>query len=336
MNKKKKIYFISPDSGALGYYRSTMPAYYLHQSGLAETAVDFGRFQKEFVDWADVIVVQRVLGNAVKHMIHYCHMKDKKVVYDLDDNIWNFPDSPEYKGGNAKELPGQTNDVISMCDGVTVSTQAIADSIHANVKDIPVFVLPNCLDFSQWKRLEVRQEHFLVGWAGGHYHVQDLEMIVPGLEKVIKQNENVTLVFLGCCPMKLLMDNPGGVFLQEFVNVKLFVKTMSVMRFDIGLAPLFPTEFSKSRSTLRLLQYSALQIPSVVSLWGEYGKMVEEGFPSAVAGKEDWGEVVQDLISDEEKRELLGREAQSYVISKYEIKDNISNWNEVYNELYGG
>lgn len=333
MGKKKKVYFISPNSGALGYYRSTMPAYYLHHSGLAETAVDFGRFQKEFVDWADIIVVQRVLGETIKHMIHYSHMKGKKVVFDLDDNVWKFPDSPEFKHGSSGVVPGETTEVIRSCDGVTVSTQAIADSVRKEAGDMPISILPNSLDFSKWKQLEVRQEHFLVGWAGGHYHVQDLEMIVPGVKTIIDQNKNVTLVFLGCCPMQLLVDNPGRVFLQEFVNVELFVKTMAVMRFDIGLAPLFPTEFAKSRSNLRLLQYSALAIPTVLSDWGEYGRLVDEGFPAIVANNGDWGKVVQELIDDSEKRIELGERAKEFVMERYEIRENIPKWIDAYNEL---
>ena len=133
--------------------------------------------------------------------------------------------------------------------------------------------------------------------------------------------------------MQLLMDYPGRVFLQEFVNVELFVKTMAVTRFDIGLAPLFPTEFSKSRSSLRLLQYSALSIPTVLSDWGEYGKFVGDGFPALVANDGDWGEVVQELIDDEERRVQLGEKAYQHVVSRYEIRENIFKWKEVYDKL---
>ena len=329
---KIKIYYISPNRGALGYWRCTLPAYHLNRAGLAETAIDFGRFQKEFVDWADVIVIQRVLGKGIKHMIHYCHMKGKKVVYDLDDNVWSFPDSPEYKGDKTEEIPVQTSEMLNRCDAVTVSTEAIAESARERVKK-PVFVLENCLDFPQWKNLGVKHQHFLIGWMGGHYHVQDLEMIVPVLKKVLKQNDKLTLVFLGCCPMQLLLDHPDRVFLQEFVNIEVLPKTMAVMRFDIGLAPLYETEFAKSRSNIRLLQYSALEIPSVVNYWGEYASMVDSGFPCICVKNGDWTEAIQELIDDEEKRLEIGEKAYQYVIERFDIKDNIFRWKEVYDSL---
>ena len=330
--RKKRIYYISPNSGGISYYRCTLPAYYLHRTGLAETAIDFGRFQKEFVDWADVVVVQRVLGKGIKHMIHYCHMKNKKVVFELDDNVWCFPDSPEYQDKQAKEIPGLTTDIINKCDAVTVSTQAIADSVMKESKT-PVSIIPNALDFDRWKMMNIRHDHFLVGWAGGYYHVQDLEMIVSGLKEIISRNKKATLVFLGCCPMQLLTDCPDRVFLQEFVNIELFPKTMAVMKFDIGLAPLYQTEFAKSRSNIRLLQYSALQIPSVVSHWGEYGKMIDNGFPAVSVKNGNWTEAIQELIDNPEKRLEMGRNAQQYVISRYNIGDNIYKWKEVYDNL---
>lgn len=335
MTRKKRIYYISPNSGAISYYRCTMPAYYLNRAGLAETAVDFGRFQKEFVDWADVIVVQRVLGNGIKHMIHYCHMKNKKVVFEIDDNVWCFPDSPEYKDDKAKEVPGLTTDIINRCDAVTVSTQEIAKSVMKESKT-PVFVVPNALDFLQWKQMDIRHEHFLVGWAGGHYHVQDLEMIVPGLKKVIEKNKKTTLVFLGCCPMQLLTDHPDRVFLQEFVSVEMFPKTMAVMKFDVGLAPLYRTEFAKSRSNIRLLQYSALGIPAVVSDFGEYGKALKDGFPAiSVVGNDEsaWAEAIQWYIDNPVQRIKMGKKAKEYATAKYNIKNNVYRWKEVYDNL---
>lgn len=330
--KMKKIYYISPNSGAIGYWRCTLPAYYLNRTGLAETAIDFARFQKEFVDWADVVVIQRILGKSIKHLIHYCHMKGKKVVFELDDNVWCFPDSPEYQNKQAKEVPDQTTDILKRCDAVTVSTDTIAKSAKENV-NTPVFVLPNSMDFSQWKRMDLRHEHFLIGWMGGHYHVQDLEMIVQPLKQVLKKNDKLTLVFLGCCPMQLLLDHPDRVFLQEFVNIEVLPKTMAVMRFNIGLAPLHETEFSKSRSNIRLLQYSALEIPSVVSYWGEYAWMVDNGFPCVCAKNGNWAETIQEMVDDEEKRLDIGRRAYQYVIEKFDIKDNISRWMEVYESL---
>ena len=333
--RKKRIYYVSPNSGAISYYRCTMPAYYLNRAGLAETAVDFGRFQKEFVDWADVVVVQRVLGEGIKRMIHYCHMKGKKVVFEIDDNIWCFPDSPEYKDENAKEIPGLTTDIINLCDAVTVSTDEIAKSV-AKESNVPVMVITNSLDFLQWKEINIKHEHFLIGWAGGHYHVQDLEMIVPGLKEIIVKNEKTTLVFLGCCPMELITDHPDRVFLEEFVSIEIFPKKMAVMKFDIGLAPLYPTEFAKSRSNIRLLQYSALGIPSVVSDFGEYGKALKDGFPAiSVVGNDDstWAEAIQWYIDNPEQRIDIGKKAKEYAIEKYDIKNNIHLWKDIYDSL---
>lgn len=335
MPKPIRAYFISPNSGALGYWRCTLPAYHLQKAGLADTVVDFNRFQKDFIDWADVVVIQRLVGKGMINLAHYCHMRGKKVVYELDDNVWRFPDSPEYSSAEAKKIPEETERVIESCDAVTVTTLPIAEEILERTNK-PVHILPNCLDFSRWDAARVpniEHEHFLVGWMGGHYHVQDLQMVTPGLTDIIETNKKVVSVFIGCCPMELITQHPDRVFLQEFVNIELLPKTMGVMRFKIALAPLYQTEFAAARSSIRLLQYSAMGIPSVVNYWGEYARMIDDGFPCVCVKDNDWASAIQELIDNDKKRIEIGQKAYEYVRSRYEIKENIHKWQEVYENL---
>ena len=330
---KMKMYYIAADRGALSYWRCVLPGYYLNRKGLAEVAIDFGRFLKEYVDWADLVVVQRVLGQSIKHLIEYCHMTKKKVVYDLDDNLFNMPDSPEYRIEGAEMIPIQAKEIMLMCDAVSVSTEGIYEAIVEECIEVRRFILLNYFDFTQWAKLNIQHDHFLVGWAGGHYHVQDLDMVVPGLKQIINGNKHVTLVFIGACPMSLILEHPNRVFLQEFVPVEVFPKTMAAMRFDIGLAPLFPTEFAKSRSNIRLLQYSALEIPSVCSYWGEYARMVDDGFPCMVVNNDNWADCIQELIDNKEKRQYIGKEAYKFVTERFDINKNIQVWANAYEEV---
>lgn len=334
MGKRIKLYYITPNSPALAYYRCTLPAYHLRKARFADTVVDFGRFQKEFVDWADVIIIQRMMGKGVQNLAYYCHMRGKKVVYELDDNVWCFPDSPEYKTERAKDVPRETEEVIRCCDAVTVSTQPIAEEVQRRTGKT-TYILPNFLDFEKWNAARVaniKHEHFLVGWMGGHYHVQDLESMTPGLIKILEANKEVVFVFIGCCPMDLVVKYPERVFLQEFMSIDALPKTMAVMKFELGLAPLFPTEFARARSDIRLLQYSALAIPSVVSRWGEYSNMIDDGFPCITVCNGDWQQAVQCGL-DNDRREEIGKAAYEFVFPKYDIRENVYRWRNTYEQI---
>src|SRR3990167_4592119 len=91
-----KVLFISPLVNACSYYRCTLPARHLRKKGLAEARV-VSSIAKEYMDWADLVVVQRVVGDLMYHIIKYCKLVGKKVVYELDDNIFMYPESPEYR-----------------------------------------------------------------------------------------------------------------------------------------------------------------------------------------------------------------------------------------------
>lgn len=336
MRKLMRIYFISPDRGALGYWRCTLPAHHLHKQGHALVAVDFGGFQKELVDWADVVVIQRFIGNSMLHLVEYCRIRGKKVVYELDDNVWHFPKSPEYKTAGREKICEQTEAIINVCDAATVSTDAIGEEIRKRTKT-PVYVLPNCLDFEKWRVTvedDEKDDMYVIGWMGGHYHVLDLEIMVPGLIDVLKENKKIVLGFIGCCPMELLLRYPSRVFLEQFVHIDMLPKVMAALGFKFGLAPLYPNEFGKARSAVRLLQYSALGVPSIVSDWGEYGKMIGEGFPCIVVENGDWCKAVRTAL-DFQYRKEMGLAAQNFVGSKFDIAKNIWRWKDVYEGLVG-
>ena len=253
--------------------------------------------------------------------------------------MWRFPDSPEFKTQGAGDIPKETEKVIENCDGVTVSTAAIAKEIQERI-DVPIYVLPNCLDFAQWEKAivpNINYDKFLIGWMGGHYHVLDLEDMVPGLGEVLEKNPSVMLVFIGCCPMELISKYPKQVYLQEFVDIALLPKTMAVMMFSLGLAPLHRTEFAEARSNIRLLQYSALRIPSVVANWGEYGTMMEEGFPGIAVDNGSWSEAIQAGIAmGPDQRRTMGEQAFEFVYPRYDIRENVFRWKNAYLEVLDG
>lgn len=331
----KKILFISPLANACTYYRCTLPARHLRRRGLAEARV-VHTIAKEYIDWADMVVLQRVVGELMYHVVRYCRLEGKKVVYELDDNIFKYPDSPEYVKSGLQAETLSTIRIIRSSDAVTTSTDAIAETVRELV-DTPVYVLPNQLDFADIEHLRFSaRKQLSVGWAGGHYHVQDLGLVEAALERVLDRYPEVILIMYGACPRGLYVRKKDRIFLQPFVPMEEFNFWMAALRFDIGIAPLYKTEFAKSRSNLRLLQYSALKIPVVASNYGEYGRALGSGLAGLVAEDDQWEEKIGYLIEDPAERERLGRAAYEYVKKEYDIERNIGRWSAVYEEVMLG
>lgn len=327
-----KILFISPLANACTYYRCTLPARHIRKKGLAETRV-VSSIAKEYIDWADLVVVQRVVGDLMYRVVRYCRLEGKKVVYELDDNIFKYPDSAEYvkKGLQAETLSAIR--IIRSSDAVTVSTEAIADTVRELV-DTPVYVLPNQIDFADIEHLGFSAKKQLsVGWAGGHYHVQDLGLIENALENVLERHPDIVLIMYGACPKGLYESKKTRIFLQPFMPVEEFHFWMASFKFDIGIAPLYKTEFARSRSNLRLLQYAAMKIPIVASNYGEYGKTLGSGLAGLTAEDDQWVDRISYLIGHPDERKRLGEAAHTYVREHYDIAKNADLWSAVYEEV---
>jgi hypothetical protein len=107
-------------------------------------------------------------------------------------------------------------------------------------------------------------ESFVSFWAGSSSHVGkggDLEFLVPLIKKTANEFE---WVFFGTKP-------PGLVDLVEFHEWKDFyeyAQAMDNIDADIALAPIADTEFNYAKSDLKLLEMSALGLPTICSAVG--------------------------------------------------------------------
>lgn len=337
-DKKLHIFFLGArGSRALAYQRCAIPAKYIARAKIAQTAVMFGTFTKESVDWADIVVLQRVGGQSVANVAKYCQMLGKAVVFDLDDDIFHYPDSPEYKDSDVTKIAEDILMVWKSCNGIITTEEVIAESASDHT-DLPIYVIPNTIDFEDWdKPLEKNYSHsdFLIGWMGGHYHVLDLSIIVEPVSKILDEFKDVKFAAIGACPPALLDKYPDRVLFHPFLDVYDLPDLMCKMKFDIGLAPLAENKFANARSNLRVLQYSALSTPCVASHFGPYRRASEEGFPiiSVENTTESWCGAIKRLINNKEQREYLGQAAREKAFSCCKAEEIIPLWNALIKTL---
>lgn len=299
---------------------------------LAEVIVA-SSFTKEQVDWADIVVMQRITGDVPLHVAKYCKLAGKKVIYELDDNIFDYPDSPEYKKDNVQQETISVIKTLRQCDAVTTTTQAIADVVNELV-DIKVYVLSNQIDFGNFPDMKVEKRNtFIIGWAGGHFHIQDLSLIEEPLCRILDKYPEVMVTMLGCCTRGLYERYKNRIWVEPFSSITDFFTKMVMLRFDIGLAPLYKTEFARGRSNLRLLQYAALRIPIIASNYGEYGAALNNGLKGIKAEDSEWFEKICYLIENSQERKRLGMDAFSYVKGQYDIEKNVCKWAGCYKEI---
>ena len=89
---------------------------------------------------------------------------------------------------------------------------------------------------------------------------------------------------------------------------------------DIGIMPLNDSKWEKGKCGYKLIQYMACQKPVIASAVGMNSEIIQDGYNGYLVKNEDeWIEAFKEL-SNENKRELLGKNARKTVEEKYSLE----------------
>ena len=348
--------------GALGYYRNIKPAEFLKEYQVdtyGRTISKFGSTSEEA--WPKVaqeydLIHIRYADNArsVSDLLAMAEHFNKPVLMDIDDDLFSLEESnpayEEYKeGSRARAVMAAT---MACVDGITVSTEPLKESIFNHLKEKhgiepKIFVLPNCNDKNDWKlRKKKVGSSVVIGWHGSITHNADLDSVIPALNIILEKYKHVYIEILGGITQGYTDD-----FLKKFGNnayrVKVnyngtpswagFPELLASQEWDIGIAPVIDSKFNQSKSHIKWMEYASIGIPCVASKVYPYFTPIQgvetivDGKTGYVAGTtEEWVEKLGQLVTNQELREQIGRNAKNYIDENWQWSSHIHKWKEVY------
>ena len=87
---------------------------------------------------------------------------------------------------------------------------------------------------------------------------------------------------------------------------------------DVGIMPLPDEPWARGKCGMKAIQYMGVGFPPWSAPWGRTGEIVEPGANGLLAGSEDeWVEALDHLLSDDDLRARLGREARRTVEERF-------------------
>jgi glycosyltransferase involved in cell wall biosynthesis len=264
-----------------------------------------------------------------------------RLIYTLDDNLL---DLSSWRFGHQSLTPEQKMVVRFLtreADGVIVSTGALRDRfVRLNPR---IAVVPNALDERLFgdgmpgldgARNTARK---VIGFMGTFSHDADLMMILQALRATLRRH-----------PDTLELQLVGGVadaaVLQAFEGLPLrvmeldgqdeypaFVRWLvSALRWDLAIAPLEDNPFTRCKSDIKFLDYSALGVAGIYSRVPAYEQTVrhlESGYladntPTA------WAEALERMLMDDDLRQRLASNARDYVWSNRTLQQCAHQWQQ--------
>lgn len=182
----------SPRTTGLNYHRQLTPFKYIGEGfAVMESKIWSDEFEDEFLKQFQVVSFLRLISadGKTKDIVDRLHSLGIKVHFDIDD-YWVLPTKhPLYANFKSGNIAEQTVEALKLADVVTTTTDVLATKLK--VHNDNVHVLPNAIhpEEEQWKITETSNELVRFGYIAGVHHVQDVELLVPSINKVWKDRE---------------------------------------------------------------------------------------------------------------------------------------------------
>jgi|ERR1700734_1269581 len=283
-----------------------------------------------------VAVVQRQVSEHNLKAIRRMKELGLRVIYDLDDNVWNLP-----SWNPGKQMFDSMQDGFHMCaaesDIVTVSTLGLQKATLKHWESLKkkVVIVPNGIDFRMFHQKNlVKDDTILVGWGGSNTHSEDCKYAFDNVCEVLDANPNTQMEIVGA-PALDFIDKWETVVIDGKINkrrTKMQVSSKIAMHkqshfrrwvpvgeyanrfsswgWDIALAPLAEHRFNLSKSCIKMLEAAAVKIPclaSNVQPYNEFASLGGEDLKWLLVNSDyQWKTKLQELIKDRNRRIYLG------------------------------
>lgn len=194
---------------------------------------------------------------------------------------------------------------------IVTSTDYLAQLLYEQTGHPDIVVARNTVPASMLEIPKPQNEHLVIGWAGGSSHEGDWAWAKDGVRRALTKLPEWKLRFIGMDyrpTMRLPADRleyvPWTTDVEEFWH-------SDALGLDIGLAPIMPSAFNRSKSEIKLIEYAARGIPVVAADYGIYRSFVKHGETGfLVKDKKGWTAAIMELAHDEDLRTEMGAQAR--------------------------
>lgn len=271
----------------------------------------------------------------------------KKVVLDCDDNFLDVLEThPLYdklKGGKRDKAFISTT--LSFADVIVVSTDPLKQRLRKHFTEVhgldkKIVVLPNMNDKKDFdfKLAEKNTDKFVIGYAGSNSHQDDLAMFMPHLMKIMRKYKNVHFESIGSIHKNDLWMFRD--FTHEEMNrcdllpatwtFKEYPEMLSKLKWDIAVAPLVDSSFTRCKSHIKFMEMSILKMPTILSRVYPYfmdingRRVVTHNETGLLVKPSQWFNAMEELILNKDKRLKLAENAYNHVATNWQYDESIS------------
>lgn len=228
-----------------------------------------------------------------------------------DDNLGLSPYNSARRFWSKPEIRANYLANMRVSHRIVTSTNYLANLIQDQTGHPDVVVARNTVPGWMLDIGKIQNQNLIIGWAGGSSHQGDWEWARDGIRKALVRLPDWKFRIIGYDYRKgLRLPEDRMEYVPWFLSVDDYWRS-DALGVDIGLAPIMPSEFNRSKSEIKLIEYAARGVPVIATRYGIYEKFVKHGETGLlVSNKKEWTAAILELATDHDLRESMGAAAR--------------------------
>lgn len=296
---------------------------------------------------ADVVILDRLWRPDItlpiaEKLVEDIYKSGARLIYSVDDNFLDLP--AERKDWPLPEHITIFEYLLRQASAVWVTSPALQTRLSGYNLNIQVIsqalderLLAPRAEYAS-RSLFTSNRKTVIGYMGTFTHDQDMMMVLPALRKVCECHpgqvefqligavgKDETLQALEGIPFRIVRPVP------EEVEYPLFMLWYTGrIRWDIAISPLRITPFTRCKSDIKFLDYSAIGAAGIYSRIPAYEQVVDPSQTGCLVDNqpEAWEAALEGLMADAELRQKLGCNAARYLYTQRILALRAVDWLE--------
>lgn len=309
----------------------------------------------DILDNIDLVIIQRALWSfELENFINVLKSNQIKVIYDVDDLIYNVKYVPKYMNSvgdcsnafmnNLFAIVVRYELVANLCDAYIVTT----DNLKVNVENDlnkPVWVFHNYLNLEQeevsqkvvdLKKETYVNERFIIGYfSGSNSHKRDLEIIESDLIRLMNKYEDIYLNIVGYMNLSSDLEKlkkQGRIIISKFIPYEEL--QYEIGKVDLNIIPLQKHAFNECKSELKYFEASIVNTLTLATDNSIYKNCINEGVDGFLVDEMSWFEKMEYIYLNYDKLNHVVVNARIKCLKEYGSIEQEKDLEKMYDEIF--
>lgn len=259
----------------------------------------------KLISWADVVIFVRSDSKLETGLAKKLKKSGRYLIYVLDDDLLNVPeyiDSAEHY--NQQETKKNIKNIMLACNCLLSPSAKLLTKYGTVFSKAALIEEPSLM---QYDAIKASDGPVKIGFAGSVDRSQDVdELLAEPIGKLLQNyGDRISVEFFGAKPV--IVDLYGLKYVPYCNSYESYLKTMSSLNWDIGLAPMPDDEFHSCKHYNKFIEYIGHGIAGVYSDVNPYKRVIYNGENGLLCKntKEAWYSTLSRLIEDRSLRNKI-------------------------------